>query len=81
MATGTDPKDAGGTAGKDDGAPGPEIILVQPQIGENIGTAARAMLNCGLVNLRLVNPRQARPTEKAVTAPSGAEGVPAGARR
>ncbi|TDI68424.1 MAG: RNA methyltransferase [Alphaproteobacteria bacterium] len=80
MATGTDPKDAGGTAGKDDGAPGPEIILVQPQIGENIGTAARAMLNCGLVNLRLVNPREAWPNEKAVTSSSGAKVVLDGAR-
>ncbi len=80
MATGTDPKDTGGTAGKDDGAPGPEIILVQPQIGENIGTAARAMLNCGLVNLRLVSPREAWPNEKAVTSSSGAKVVLDGAR-
>ena len=36
---------------------GPAIILVQPQLGENIGTAARAMLNCGLDDLRLVRPR------------------------
>src|SRR6201993_3465292 len=33
---------------------GPAIILVEPQLGENIGTAARAMLNCGLDDLRLV---------------------------
>ena len=33
---------------------GPAIILVEPQLGENIGTAARAMLNCGLTDLRLV---------------------------
>ena len=36
---------------------GPAIILVEPQLGENIGTAARAMLNCGLEDLRLVRPR------------------------
>lgn len=54
---------------------GPEIILVHPQIGENIGTAARAMLNCGLGALRLVKPREAWPNEKAVAASSGATEV------
>ncbi len=34
----------------------PVIILVRPQLAENIGMAARAMLNCGLVHLRLVDP-------------------------
>jgi len=52
--------------------PGPEIILVHPQIGENIGTTARAMLNCGLTNLRMVRPREAWPNEKAVASSSGA---------
>ena len=33
---------------------GPAVILVQPQLGENIGACARAMLNCGLTDLRLV---------------------------
>lgn len=37
---------------------GPAIILVDPQLDQNIGTVARAMLNCGLVDLRLVRPRE-----------------------
>jgi len=51
---------------------GPSIILVHPQLGQNIGTAARAMLNCGLTDLRLVKPRDGWPNERAVTASSGA---------
>ena len=54
---------------------GPAIILVEPQLGENIGTAARAMLNCGLEDLRLVRPRDGWPSEKAVSAASGADSV------
>jgi len=54
---------------------GPAIILVMPQLGENIGTAARAMLNCGLGDLRLVRPRDGWPSEKAVAAASGADAV------
>jgi tRNA/rRNA methyltransferase len=54
---------------------GPAIILVEPQLGENIGTAARAMLNCGLGDLRLVKPRDGWPNEKAVAAASGADSV------
>src|SRR5579883_139192 len=54
-------------------AGGPVIILVDPQLGENIGTAARAMLNCGLTELRLVRPRDGWPNEKAVSAASGAD--------
>jgi tRNA/rRNA methyltransferase len=54
---------------------GPAIILVEPQLGENIGTAARAMLNCGLDDLRLVKPRDGWPNEKAVAAASGADAV------
>src|SRR2546430_6196477 len=49
---------------------GPAIILVEPQLGENIGTAARAMANCGLDDLRLVRPRDGWPSAKAVAAPS-----------
>ena len=60
---------------KQDQSPGPEIILVHPQIGENIGTTARAMLNCGLLNLRLVKPREAWPNQKAIAAAAGAEAV------
>ena len=52
---------------------GPAIILVDPQLGENIGTTARAMLNCGLTDLRLVRPRDGWPSEKARSAASGVE--------
>lgn len=51
----------------------PVIILVGPQLGENIGTTARAMLNCGFTELRIVNPREGWPNEKAVKASSGAD--------
>src|ERR1700737_2814619 len=54
---------------------GPAIILVEPQLGENIGTAARAMMNCGLDDLRLVRPRDGWPSDKAVAAASGADVV------
>jgi tRNA/rRNA methyltransferase len=54
---------------------GPAIVLVMPQLGENIGTAARAMLNCGLDDLRLVAPRDGWPNDKAVNAASGADRV------
>ncbi len=54
---------------------GPAIILVEPQLGENIGTAARAMANCGLDDLRLVRPRDGWPSDKAVAAASGADRV------
>jgi tRNA/rRNA methyltransferase len=51
----------------------PAIILVRPQLGENIGMAARAMLNCGLPALRLVAPRDDWPNPKAQRAASGAD--------
>src|SRR5712671_4815761 len=54
---------------------GPAIILVEPQLGQNIGTAARAMANCGLDDLRLVKPRDGWPSDKAVAAASGADMV------
>jgi tRNA/rRNA methyltransferase len=54
---------------------GPAIILVEPQLGENIGTAARAMMNCGLDDLRLVRPRDGWPSDKAIAAASGADAV------
>jgi tRNA/rRNA methyltransferase len=54
-------------------APGPAVILVAPQLGENIGTAARAMLNFGLSDLRLVRPRDGWPNERARAAASGAD--------
>jgi tRNA/rRNA methyltransferase len=50
----------------------PAIILVEPQLGENIGMAARAMLNCGLTDLRLVNPRDGWPNDSAQAASAGA---------
>ncbi len=56
------------------------VILVAPQIGENIGMVARAMLNCGLTELRLVNPRESWPNDKARAAASGADVVINGAR-
>lgn len=54
---------------------GPVVILVEPQLGENIGTAARAMANFGLSDLRLVNPRDGWPSEPARNAASGAHHV------
>ncbi len=50
----------------------PAVVLVSPQLAENIGTAARAMLNCGLTDLRLVNPRDPFPNERASAASVGA---------
>jgi tRNA/rRNA methyltransferase len=55
--------------------PSPAVILCEPQLGENIGTAARAMANFGLWDLRLVNPRDGWPNEKAVAAASKADHV------
>ena len=51
--------------GRDVAAVTPAVILVRPQLGENIGMAARAMLNCGLSTLRLVAPRDGWPNERA----------------
>lgn len=59
---------------------GPVVILVEPQLGENIGAAARAMLNCGLLEMRLVRPRDGWPNEKAVASASGADVVLDGVR-
>ena len=53
--------------------PQPVIILVEPQLGENIGMCARAMLNCGLQRLRLVNPRQGWPNEAATATAADAD--------
>lgn len=52
---------------------GPAIILVEPQLGENIGAACRAMWNCGLTDLRLVAPRDGWPNPKATAMASGAD--------
>ena len=53
--------------------PLPAIILVRPQLGENIGKAARAMLNFGLTDLRLVSPRDGWPNPDAGPAAAGAD--------
>jgi tRNA/rRNA methyltransferase len=58
----------------------PVIVLVNPQLGENIGTAVRAMANFGLRELRLVHPRDGWPNAKALSAASGADWIVAGAR-
>lgn len=54
---------------------GPVVILVEPQLGENIGSATRAMGNFGLSRLRIVNPREGWPNPKAVTFASGADRI------
>ena len=56
-------------------AEGPAVVLVEPQLGENIGMVARAMANFGLAELRLVSPRDGWPNEKARAAASGAAHV------
>ena len=53
--------------------PPPIIILVRPQLGQNIGKAARAMLNFGLTEMRLVAPRDGWPNPEAGPAASGAD--------
>ena len=53
----------------------PVIILVRPQLGQNIGKAARAMLNFGLTELRLVAPRDGWPNPDAGPAASGADQI------
>jgi len=52
-----------------------KIILVEPQLSENIGTAARAMLNFGLESLYLVSPKQNHLSLKAIRACAGANSV------
>ena len=53
----------------------PVIVLVRPQLGQNIGKAARAMLNFGLTEMRLVRPRDGWPNPDAGPAASGADTV------
>jgi tRNA/rRNA methyltransferase len=55
--------------------PGPAIILVEPQLGENVGAVARAMANFGLAKLRLVNPRCGWPNRGAQIMASGADRI------
>ena len=59
--------------------PAPIVVLVEPQLGENIGAAARAMANFGLSRLRLVKPLQGWPNEKARVMAAGADRVLEGA--
>src|SRR5256885_3291930 len=56
-------------------SPGPVIVLVRPQLGQNIGKTARAMLNFGLTELRLVAPRDGWPNPDAGPSASGADVV------
>jgi len=55
--------------------PAPVVILVEPQLGQNIGAAARAMANFGLSRLRLVRPREAWPNDKARMMAAGADRI------
>jgi tRNA/rRNA methyltransferase len=58
----------------------PAILLVRPQMGENIGAVARVLLNFGLISLRLVAPRDRWPNPKAEVVAVGADKVLKGAR-
>ena len=58
----------------------PAVILMEPQIAENIGMVARAMANFGLDDLRVVNPRDGWPSEKARAVASGAAAIVDGAQ-
>ncbi len=60
--------------------PAPAIVLVRPQLGENIGTTARAMMNFGLGELRLVAPRDGWPNPDAGPTAAGADAILADAR-
>ena len=58
----------------------PIVVLVRPQMGENIGMSARAMGNCGFRELRIVSPRDGWPSESALSAARGAVAIVEGAR-
>lgn len=53
----------------------PIIVLVRPQLAENMGMVARAMMNCALTQLRIVRPRESHLSEKAIAAASGAGSI------
>ncbi|MCH9845547.1 MAG: RNA methyltransferase [Alphaproteobacteria bacterium] len=53
----------------------PIIILMQPQLGENIGMVARAMKNCGFSKLRIIDPRDGWPNPDAISASAGADDI------
>ena len=55
--------------------PAPIVILVRPQLAQNMGMVARAMMNCGLSELRLVHPKQSHLSQKAFSASSGAQSI------
>ncbi len=55
--------------------PSPVVLLVRPQMGENIGAAARAMKNFGLDSLRIVDPRDGWPNPKARAMSSRADDI------
>jgi len=55
--------------------PAPAFVLVEPQLAENVGAVARAMLNCGLADLRLIAPRDGWPNPAAYGMASGADVV------
>src|SRR5258705_9425554 len=59
---------------------GPIVVRVEPQLGQNIGTVARAMANFGLLRLRLVRPRDGWPNIQAQRAAAGADAVLEGAQ-
>ncbi|GAB5469734.1 MAG: RNA methyltransferase [Rhodospirillales bacterium] len=56
-------------------AAAPVVVLIRPQLAENIGAAARAMMNTGLSELRLVRPRDGWPNADAWPMASGAEAI------
>jgi len=58
----------------------PVVILTRPQMGENIGAAARAMMNCGLADLRLVAPRDGWPNAAALPMAAGGKSIIENAR-
>ena len=53
----------------------PAFILVRPQLAENVGTAARAMMNCALTDMRLVDPDEDHLCSRAIAASSGADEI------
>ena len=53
----------------------PSIVLVRPQLPENIGLAARAMDNCGLKDLIIINPKKKWPHEKAINASANSKSI------
>jgi tRNA/rRNA methyltransferase len=55
--------------------PAPVVVLVEPQLGDNVGAAARAMANFGISQLRLVKPRDGWPNPRAWVAASGADRI------